>query len=196
VDQEEDRNVLSFSLENFLDVRKEDREGYISYAQWATFNLIQGYDLHEARRDESAGDERQPFEPLTGTMTLMPFPNLDFDAEVRWDHYENDITFADLSLDFTVERSEGRKDEYELEYQFVEGESENLGYHVDVNLLYGFSVGASLKRELNLRHNIQSAYWLDYETQCWALRFAAERLEGIDSIMLSFRLLGMGDTWN
>jgi LPS-assembly protein len=182
IDAEGRINQIAFSLENFLDARLEDDNGGVTYAQWGTFSLIQRYDIDEAR----------PFLPLVAVLSLTPFPDLNFDAQMHWDYQEDDISFADLSLDLAIDRSGGRKDYYELDYQYTMGGGKSLNYNLHVNLLRGFSAGTSRKRDLNARRNIETAYWLDYQSQCWGVRVLTEKLDGVDSIVVTFRLLGLG----
>ena len=192
IDVEGKVNRVTLSIDNFLDARKEDDKGVVTYAQWATFRLSQGYDIDEARGDEERYRKKEPFEPLVGILNVIPFfTDLDLDAEVHWDHYENDFSFADLSLELTVDRSGGREDSYEIDYQYATESNDSINYRLNINLLYGFSAGTSLKRDLELRHNIESGYWLDYQSQCWGLRLITESLDGVDSIMFTFRLLGI-----
>ena len=193
IDVEGDVNRITFSLDNLLDAREEDDKGKATYSQWGIFNLSQGYDIDEARRNEEPWRKKEPFEPLVGILTLMPCPYLDLDAEARWDHYDDDISFADLSLELSVDRSDGRKDSYEIDYEYTKEGNENINYRLNINLSYGFSAGTSLKRDLQLSHNIESSYWLDYRSQCWGVRLITEKLDGMDSIMVTFRLLGLGE---
>jgi LPS-assembly protein len=192
IDVEGDVNVVTLSLDNLLDARKENDKGHVTYSQWGTFSLSQGFDIDEAKRDEEPGLEREPFEPLVGILTFMLLPNLDLDAEVRWDHDDDDISFTDLSLDLTIDRSGGRKDIYGIDYQNVEGEGETINYRVHVNLSYGFSVGTSLRRDLDVGDTVESSYWLDYQSQCWGVRLITETLDEVDTVMVAFRLLGVG----
>jgi hypothetical protein len=192
MDTEEKINRVAFSLENRLDARKEDDKGGVTYWQWGTFTLSQGYDIEEERRDEPPGTETEPWEPLEGVLSLTPFPGLDLDAEAHWDHEEDEISFADLSLELSIDRSGGRKDRFMIDYQFIRGESETIIYHLDVNLLYGFSFGTSLQRDINLRHDISSAYWLEYQSQCWGVRLSAEEIDDVSTVLVTFRLLGFG----
>jgi len=192
IDVEGKSNLVTLSIDNFLDARKEDDKGEVTYAQWGTFRLSQGYDIDEARGDEGRYRKKEPFEPLVGILNVMPFfTGLDLDTEVHWDHYDNDFSFADLSLELTVDRSGGREDRYEIDYQYTNEGNDAINYRLNINLWYGFSAGTSLKRDLDLRHNIESSYWLDYQSQCWGLRLITESLDGVDSIMFTFRLLGM-----
>ncbi|MBW1765901.1 MAG: LPS-assembly protein LptD [Deltaproteobacteria bacterium] len=194
IDAEGKVNQVTLSIENFLDARKEDDKGEVTYAQWCSFSLSQGYDIDEARGDEEPSRKKETFEPLVGILTFMPFfYDLHLYTEARWDHYDNNCSFADLSLELTVDRSGGREDSYEIDYQYTKGENDSINYRLNINLLYGFSAGTSLKRDLDLRHSIESSYWLDYQSQCWGLRIITENLDGMDSIMVTFRLLGLGD---
>ena len=193
IDAEGDVNRITLSVENLLDSRQDDEEGNVHYAQWGTFTLSQPYDLNEARRDTEPWREKEPFAPLVAELNAFPFRWLDVDAESHWDHYQSDITFADISAELTIDRLGGRKDRFALEYQYEEDDSQYLGYRVNLNLAGGFSVGTALRRELEKGHELDSAYWIDYQAQCWGLRFSAGSLDGVDSITLTFHLLGLGD---
>jgi hypothetical protein len=164
-----------------MDAKNQDSKGNITYSQWADMNITQGYNLDESR-----------LTPLTGTLTLMPFPELDLDAEFHWDHYKDEISFADLSLDFNVNRSEGRKDTYEIDYVNLNEGNKGLSYYLNVNIAHGFSAGSSLQRDMDLGHNIQNSYWLEYMAQCWGARLTVEKFDEESRIMLTFRILGLG----
>lgn len=174
-------NRITLSVDNFMDAKNQDSKGNITYSQWADMNITQGYNLDESR-----------LTPLTGTLTLMPFPELDLDAEFHWDHYKDEISFADLSLDFNVNRSEGRKDTYEIDYVNLNEGNKGLSYYLNVNIAHGFSAGSSLQRDMDLGHNIQNSYWLEYMAQCWGARLTVEKFDEESRIMLTFRILGLG----
>jgi LPS-assembly protein len=194
IDEEGDINRITLSVENFLDVRKKNKKGEVTYNQWGTFSLSQGYDLHEARRDTEPSREKQPFEPLVGILTFMPYHWLDLDAEAHWDHDRNEVSYTDFSLELTVSRTGGRKDSYEVQYQYDKGEEiKSLNYQVSVNLVYGVLVGTSLRRDLELKHTLESSYWIEYKSQCWGVRLTADSLDNVNSIMVSFDLFGIGD---
>jgi LPS-assembly protein len=186
-------NRLTLSIDNFIDVKKVDEKGNITYSQWGTLSLIQGYDMDEARRDIVPWRKREAFEPLSAILTFMPSPNLDLDAEARWDHYKNDISFADLSLEFNFERSSGKKDIYEIDYVYLDEGNKGLSYYLDVNLVHGFSAGSSLQRDLDRHHDIEKSYWLGYRSQCWGVRLIVEKFDEDSRVMLTFNLLGLGE---
>lgn len=208
VDFEGKRNVVALSLENFLDARNEDEKGNVTYRQWGTFQLIQGYDIEETSRvqtpftyleslslpDTSRGDRR--FEPLIGILTYRPFSNIDVDSEVRWDHYENEVALADTFLELSLPRAGGKSDRYGLEYLFVRDRNESIGVNAHVNLNEQFAAGTSLHRSLDVDHNVGTRYYVQYSSQCWAVRLSVENFAGIDSVMVSFNLLGLGEIGN
>lgn len=193
IDTEGKVNTITLSIENFLDARKEGSKGAVTYAQLGTLSLSQGYNMDEANRDEEPWRRKEPFEPLEGVLSFMPFPNLDVNAEANWDHYDEDISFADLSLGLSVDRSGGRKDIYEVDYEYLKGGEKTLNYRVDINLMRGLSTGTTLKRDLDKGKNIDKSYWLEYMSQCWGIRLIAKKLDDDSSIMVLFRLLGLGD---
>ncbi len=194
-DSEEDgkTNLVSLSLENFLDARQEDENDRVTYRQWAAASICQGYDIDEARRERDPGGKRRPFEPLTAELSITPFPDLDLRGTGKWDHYEHEISSATISCDFSIDRSGGRRDSYRVDYRYATDGQKNLDLRTDVNLLFGLSVGGSLERDLELDYNISNSYWLEYQTQCWGVKLAAEKRDEKTSIMLVFQLLGLGD---
>ncbi|MGD2124911.1 MAG: LPS assembly protein LptD [Desulfobacteraceae bacterium] len=193
VDVEGKINRITLALENLLDARTEDDKGQVQYKQWGTFNLVQGYDIDEARGDEDPGQKKKPFEPLIGELDLKLFPYIDLDAEARWDYYDDDFSYADVALGFNVPRSGGRYDHFTIDYEYVKDGTKSLNYSLNINLIHGFSAGSSQKRDLNLDKNIERRYWLDYQSQCWGVRVIAESLDEVDTFMVTFRLLGLGD---
>jgi hypothetical protein len=193
IDAEGKVNLVTLSIENFVDVRKEDKKGNIDYAQWGTLSLSQGYDIDEAGRDYEPWRKKEPFEPLVGILTFMPFPSLDLDAEVHWDHYREAVLFSDFSLELRIDRSGGRKDSYQIDYTYFKDGSKGFNYNLNVNLIYGFSAGSSLSRDVELGQDIERSYWLGYTSQCWAIKLMLEKSDEESTIMVHFNLLGLGD---
>ncbi len=190
-EENEDRNRVTFSLENFLDARIEDKKGHVSYNQWAVFRLNQGYDIEKAT-DEG---EDQPFTPLTAELIVTPFPALDLRGSTGWDHYEGTFTQTTLSGELTVQRYGGRHDYYEINYQhytYEDNNQTNLNFRTNINLAYGFSVGGSLQRDLEVEKNISSAGWLGYEGQCWGVKLGAGKESGDTTFIVAIRLVGLG----
>jgi LPS-assembly protein len=193
IDVEGKINAFTLSLENFLDVRRENEKGDVRYDQWATFTLSQTYDIDEARQDETPEQPNEPFGPLLGAVTLRLPYYIDLDAEAGWDHYEGDIASTDVSLRVKYPRSGGRTDRLYLNYGYKENGSESITYSLDVNLLYGFSAGIRQTRDLSLKKDNTTRFYVDYQSQCWGLRFSAESLDEVDTFMVTFRLLGFGE---
>jgi len=193
IEEDGDANLVTLSIENFLNARMEDKEGNISYRQCGKLMLSQSYNLEEKRRGSDPGVDREPFEPLCAELILRPGPNLDLYAEAKWDHYDQEITFVDLSLDFILGRSGGRKDRFSADYQYDKViNSESINFWFDVNLNYGLSAGSAVSRDLNFDQNITNRYWLQYQRQCWGFKLIAEDENNETSVMLEFQLLGLG----
>ncbi|MFC1532394.1 LPS assembly protein LptD, partial [Thermodesulfobacteriota bacterium] len=155
--------------------------------------LSQGYDMDEADRDEEPWRKKEPFEPLVGILTFRPFPDLNIDAETHWDHYQDTVSFSDFSLELDVDRSGGRKDSYQIDYTYSKEGNKSLNYRFNINMLYGFSAGSSLKRDIDLGQNIEKSFWIEYLTQCWGIRLITEKIDEESSIMVTFRLVGLGE---
>jgi LPS-assembly protein len=190
IKEEGDANLVTLSIENFLDARLENEKGDVSYRQWANLTLSQGYDVSEERRE---GRKKETFLPLCAEMTLRPSPNLDFFGLAKWDHYDHEINFMDLSLELSVDRSGNRKDTFNIDYLYEKDDQKSIDFWLDVNLAYGLSVGSSLKRDLDFDQNISNSYWLQYQRQCWGIKFIAEKEDEETDVLVVFQLLGLGD---
>jgi LPS-assembly protein len=193
VDTLDRQNLISLSLKNYLDARRDDERGGPTYSQIARFNLTQGFDLNEAREDKVPGERRKPFNPLELEASLTPYPALDLSASAQWDHYKRHIASSSVSLDLVVDRTANRQDRYTVDYEYTKDSSENLSFEVELNLLYGFSIGARGKRDLLIKYDIENSYWVDYQSQCWGIRLLYEDLEEDQRTMVIFRLRGVGE---
>ncbi|MFC1863269.1 LPS-assembly protein LptD [Thermodesulfobacteriota bacterium] len=192
INAEGNMNHIILSLDNFLDSRKENDKGAVSYTQVGTLKISQGYNLEEARKDEEPEDEKQPLEPLIGSLTFTPFPAIAIDTVAWWDHYINDFSYTDLSLGVKVDRSGGREDSYAMSYNYRKNGSDFLNYSIDFNLFHRYSIGTSLRRDMDLGKTIQSSYWINYSSQCWGVRLTTKTQDGASSIRVNFTFLGLG----
>jgi len=193
IDQMERENRVSFSLENFLDARLEDQEGNVSYRQWATLDLTQGYDIGEAREEGDPAEEAEPFDPLEVSVLLRPLPSLDLRGDILWDHYDSCISRARMSLDLSVDRAGGRTDFYELDYSYVRGGGRSLKLQLDVGVWGGVSLGGSLERDLEIDRDVSRRYWVKYSRQCWGVKLGAEEDDEETTLMVIFELKGLGE---
>lgn len=190
-EENQDRNRVIFSLENFLDARMEDKKGNVAYNQWAIFRLNQGYDIDEANNE----GENKPFTPLTAELIVTPFPSIDLRGSTGWDYYEKTLSQTTLSGELTVQRYGGRRDYYEINYQHYPYEDDgqtNINFRTNINLGYGFSVGGSLQRDLDVEKNISSSGWLGYMGQCWGVKLGAGKESGDTTVIVAVRLVGLG----
>jgi LPS-assembly protein len=185
-------NRIALVLDNFLDARKDTEKQGALYEQWTRFTLIQGYRLDGTYWDNGLSGEKRPFEPLIGILTLRPSSILYLDTEVHYDYYETDVSFADVSLVLSIPRSGGRADSIAADYQFARNGDQGLGGSANINLAYGFSVGGGLSRNISAGSSLAKSLYVDYQSQCWGVRVISDNLSGIGSIMVQFRLLGIG----
>ncbi|MCX5879732.1 MAG: LPS assembly protein LptD [Deltaproteobacteria bacterium] len=185
-------NRVALALDNFLDARRETEKEGALYEQWTRFTMIQGYRIDGTWWDEGLSKEERPFEPLIGILTLRPLSNLYLDTEVHWDYYEKNIPFADVSLALNIARSGGRADSIGVDYQYVKDGNKGFNANGFVNLGYGFGVGGGVRRDLNAKSSLAKGLYLDYQSQCWGVRVISDNLDGVGSIMVHFRLLGLG----
>ena len=192
MDADGSMNRIALALDNFLDARRDTEKEGALYEQWTRFTLIQGYRLDGTWWDKGVSGEERPFEPLIGILTLRPLSNLYLDTEVHWDHYDKNIPFADVALALAIPRSGGRTDSVGVAYQYDKEEEKGFNASAHVNLDYGFSVGGGISIDLDNHNSLSESFYVDYQSQCWGVRVISSNLEGIGSVMVQFRLLGLG----
>jgi LPS-assembly protein len=185
-------NQIALSLDNLLDVRKENSKGEITYGQWGRLNVIQGYNIEKPTGSSVPASEKGDFLPLLAFLSISPGYPLTFQAEAEWDYEEEAVSYADASVEFAMKRSGGKYDTYGLDYQYLKNGNKGLNLYFHINLLHGFSVGASQSRDLRENQGVQARYYLDYQSQCWGVRIISETITGLDSFMILFRLAGLG----
>ncbi len=193
IDEDGSANRVVFSLDNSIDAKKVDTNGSITYSQWGTFRLTQGYDIDESRRDIDPGQKHEPFEPLTAELRLMPYSKIKMNTEVRWDHYKDDFSYADVAFKFDVNRANNRTDIYRLDYVYNDDGNKGLSYYMNINLTEDFALGSSLRRDIESDNDIEKSYWLEYHSQCLRIRLGVQQYDEESRVMLSFKLFGFSD---
>jgi lipopolysaccharide assembly outer membrane protein LptD (OstA) len=130
-------------------------------------------------------------------LIVSPFSFLDLRGNAGWNHYDHTFSRSTLSGSVSVPRAGGRSDSYEVNYQYYKNSADgqtNLNFRANVNLVEGFSVGASFQRDMQAGQTISSAGWAGYQSQCWGLLLGAAKEDGDTKVMVVIRLVGMGDT--
>ena len=187
------RNAISLALDNYFNARKEDKKRGSTYSQSAHFVITQDYDIDEAKGRIEPGEKRKPFDPLKVSLSLTPYPLLELSTSVNWDHYEHHISSGSVSLDLTIERDNKKQDYYGVDFTYTKDSVKSLNYDLDINLAYGFSIGANRKRDLITTYDIENSYWIGYESQCWGIKLLYEYLDEDRRAMFVFSLLGAGE---
>jgi LPS-assembly protein len=183
-------NRASLSIENLLDAAVKNEKGEASYRQWAQFDITQRYDIEELQRQDVSETEKKPWEPLLATLILRPFKDVNFKANATWDHYKGKISTAVFSLNITDRKSDDRINRYYLDYVRNAGSDDSLNLQLETTLYDGFSAGALMRRNLNLRYNITDSFWLQYQAHCWSIRLGTELEKDNRSLLLKFQLAG------
>ncbi len=188
VDSESDVNLIQFTLKNFFDAKLEDEKGNITYRQWISFYLSQGYDFNGYGEDKD-----RHFTPLYMDLVATPSSEFDIRGHFKWDHYDKEIASAMFSANMSVPRTGGKTDTYRLDYIYTRGSRENIKGYFDINLVYGFAFGSEFSFEMMSDTTVYNSYWLRYTSQCWAATLKLERQDEQTSFGLGFQLLGLGD---
>jgi LPS-assembly protein len=183
---------IALSLDNLLDMRKENSKGEVNYGQWGRLNLIQGYNIERPTGSGVPEAEKRDFLPLLGFLSISPAYPLTFQAEAEWDYYEQAVSYADVSLELSIKRSGGKYDTYGVDYKYLTNGTKGLYVSFHINLLDGLSVGASQARDFTQGVGVQEQYYLDYQSQCWGVRLVRNSSAGLESFMVLFTVAGLG----
>lgn len=183
-------NRIGLSLENLVDASLRNEKGDVSYSQWVRFDITQRYDLEELQDKDELETDKKPWEPLLATLVLRPLKDLNLRANAAWDHYENRVSSAVVSLNLAARRSENRADRYYIDYVKDTSDSDSLRLRAEVGIFEGLSAGVSLRRNLDLHYEINNSFWLQYQAQCWSIKLGMERERANKSLILKFRLSG------
>jgi LPS-assembly protein len=193
IDEDGSANRVVFSLDNSIDLKKVDEKGNTSYSQWGTFKITQGYDINESRREINPEQKKEPFEPLAAELRLKPYSKVVIGAEAQWDHYRDDISYADIALKFDVDRVNGRTDIYRFDYVYNDDGNKGLSYFVNINLPKGFALGSTLQRDIEVGHDVEKSYWLEYSSQCWEIKLGIQEYDEESRVMFRLDLFGFSD---
>jgi LPS-assembly protein len=183
---------IALDFDNLFNTRMENKKGETTYAQWGRIDFTQAYNIEKPTGANVPENEKRDFLPLVGFLSVSPLYPLTFQTEVDWDYYERDFIYANTSLQFRVKRSGGKEDTYGVEYLYLKDGNKGFNFNVNINLLYGFSVGVAEARDLRAENSVGQSYWLDYQSQCWGVRVIAQSVVGLQSFMILFRLQGLG----
>ena len=175
-------NRVGLSIENLLDASLKNEKGEVSYRQWAQFTITQTYDLKET--------DKEVWEPLLATIILRPSDAVNLRGSAEWDHYKGKVSTAVLSADISTPRAGDKTDRYYIDYIKDNKNNDSVKLRAETNLTDGFSAGALLHRDLDLKYNIQNSLWLKYQAQCWSATFGMEKERSDSRIILKFGLAG------
>jgi len=75
----------------------------------------------------------------------------------------------------------------------IKGGTATIGASAHVNLVGGVAGRGIPLQELYREHNVGHPAYVEYRSQCWGVRVAAESLEGINRRDGQLHLLGLGD---
>ena len=68
-----------------------------------------------------------------------------------------------------------------------------MSYYVDINLTRRFALGSTLQRDVELGYNVETSYWLEYNSKCWEIRLGMQQYDEESRVMFDFRLFGFSD---
>ncbi len=142
-----------------------------TYRQFCYVSLSQSYDINEAKENIPANrsnkNKKQPFSPISGTITILPTNYLSIKANASRSLYESFYRSHNQAL--TI--SDKRGDSLSLEHRYTHNSSESIATGITFKLLDNLKGSAEYERNLHNHENITKALTLLYIKQCWSIKF-------------------------
>ncbi len=203
-------STITYSLNNIL-TGKYLEEGVEKYRDYLYLDIIQSYDINEARRAlTSDTDRRRPFSAITSELTLKPAGWYTLLAKGAYDVYKGDFTSYNSQLSL----SDKRGDNLSLSYNFlgagatgitaitavtgttgltvITGATRYFEGSVKVHVIQPLDFSYIKRYSFDTHSSLEAAYTIDYRQQCWGATISYTSRPGEKLIMLTFSLKGLG----
>ncbi|MBT8369421.1 MAG: LPS assembly protein LptD [Deltaproteobacteria bacterium] len=168
-----------------------------TYNDFLRFNLVQSYDIEEARED----DPERPFSPITAELDIFPGKYIALDTDAQWSVYSGRFLAHNVKANLWDQRGDTLSVEYrytgnskELDQNPSESISANLGVKVTDRL------GISANYEYNFLDNtrVSTGYGITYTAQCWSFEGRFTDAIGVDNrrrvnYEIIINLFGLGE---
>ncbi|MDL1970683.1 MAG: LPS assembly protein LptD [Candidatus Desulfofervidaceae bacterium] len=178
------KNQITYTLTNYFLTERDNR-----FHQVMRVSVSQTYDINEARRSLLPGQRRRPFSDVVLKAQLGPFWGIYLDTEGALSPYGEGITRGDADLNVTTKRG----DRLRLTYQYRPEQTRDLGIELFAKLFPKWSIEAYNMRSFQYHQNIETRVSLQYQSQCWGVRFAYTDLYADRKFMIIFTLTGVGE---
>jgi LPS-assembly protein len=216
IDRINNENLLTYSLVNTLTSKSRKKGSFeisrnfdqnnaeiidspkdYSYNDFLRFELLQSYDINEARES----NPEKPFSPVSARLDFFPGRYIGLDATALWSVYDYKV----LSHNIGGKLWDLRGDRLSVEYRYTTDSDEiNLN---ETNSIYGdlrVKVSNRLKvsglYEYNFRDStrVQTGFGINYSADCWS--FGANIVDKVNvdhtsdlSWEFKIRLFGLGE---
>ena len=199
IDRIANRNLLTYSLVNTLTFKTRKKGSFgkshrtdntnatiidspsnYSYNDFLRFELVQNYDINEAKEK----DPDRPFSPISARLDLIPGRYISVDADALWSVYDTKF----LSHNIATNLWDLRGDELAVEYRYTRDSAEtslnpaqSLSADLSIKVTDRLKVAADY--EYNFRDNIrvQTGLGINYKAQCWSIEGRITDRAGVDN---------------
>jgi LPS-assembly protein len=181
-----EQHSVTYAVTNTLTARSRDKEGKVTYREWARFKLSQTYSILEARRTVVPGEkENRPFGDVIMELDLTPFSYLGFTARNKLD--VNGGGWRQSNYDLNL--SDGRGDTLTVGYRYTRDTLDAIntlsttttsgttsGALEELNLMLKVALTRSLdltyvhRRNLLDNKDVERTYGIRYRRQCWEIQ--------------------------
>lgn len=173
-------NRLTYSLTNYF-IRKE--------REWLWFKVSQTYDINEQRRRLTSGEKRRPFSDILIETQFRPWPYTYLDSEISISPYGKGVTYTHTHLDL----KDWRKDSIRLDYQYREGQTNDLSTGCYINLAPGWQAYVEDQHSFMYHRDIEARVGIRYNAPCWGIELAySDTFENRRALVI-FSLRGIGE---
>ncbi len=154
-----------------------------SYEQFCRFELSQSYDINQRNVLNP-----EPFSAITGDLEFGLWRYFSLNTDAAWNPYVNRLTQRNIG----VWLSDGRGDEFSVEYRRRSGKTESLNLNSYLALTERFSLYFELDRDLLEKKYIETRASVLYKTGCWSADLGITKTREDRKYSLMINLYGLG----
>ncbi|MBA2849591.1 LPS-assembly protein LptD [Thermosulfuriphilus ammonigenes] len=158
-------NKITYSLTNFLTIKRETAPRRYAYRDVLRFKVQQSYSFREANRElTSPKDRRRPYSDIYVELEFTPHPKTYFRYDANFSVYGQGTTSANIILRLQDSRGSSLRVDWRRQKSL---EVEELNSYLIYSLTPRLSLIFGYKKNLASDERVDTRYGLRYRSQCW-----------------------------
>jgi LPS-assembly protein len=162
-------NAISYGITQRLIGKVGEESGKTRYHEFAYFKLSQTYDLFEANREGSPGNEpSRPFGLIGAELRIKSLKYINAENITTYDPNKNRFSSSYTSASLR----DPRGDEIFLEYTWADGTQDQINGNLKIKIIPSLDVFLGKRYSYLDQQNLETVYGLHYRHQCWSVELS------------------------